>query len=86
MLFLLNHADVLLVLGSGPVIVKIVILLQGAPNHPTAAGAFLGMEKVLKELRIDSAGDEMYGSVTVELHDTGGNVVFSAPGTLQAIR
>ncbi|MBH0208532.1 MAG: hypothetical protein HP495_08455 [Nitrospira sp.] len=64
----------------------IVLLYQGAPDHPTSPGVVIGKEKVRYQFQLIHGGEQLQGTILVEIHDTAGNIVFSGPGTIEATR
>jgi hypothetical protein len=64
----------------------IVLLYQGAPDHPTSSGVVIGKEKVLYRFQLINGGEQLRGTILVEIQDAAGNVVFSGPGTIEATR
>lgn len=64
----------------------IVLLYQGAPEHPTSPGIVIGREKVRYKFQLVNGGEQIQGTFLVEVQDAAGNVVFSGPGTIQATR
>ncbi len=64
----------------------IVVLYQGAPEHPTSPGVVIGREKVRYKLQLLNGGQQLQGTILVEVQDAEGNVVSSDPGTIEATR
>lgn len=63
--------------------VKFVFLIQRAPPSD---GAFIGTETIQMRLTLDRAGDSLTGTLTSEIRNANGVVVFSANGTYNATR
>lgn len=63
-----------------------VLLYQGAPDHPTSPGMVLGREKVRYKFQFSNGSEQFRGTISVEVQDTAGNIVFSGPGTIDATR
>ncbi|MBL8075512.1 MAG: hypothetical protein JNL29_14185 [Nitrospira sp.] len=64
----------------------IVLLYQGAPDHPTSPGMVLGREKVRYKFQFVNGSEQFRGTILVDVQDATGNVVFSGPGTIDATR
>jgi hypothetical protein len=64
----------------------IVVLYQGASEHPTSPGIVIGREKVRYKLQLANGGQQLQGTILVEVQDAEGNVVSSDPGTIEATR
>jgi hypothetical protein len=64
----------------------IVLLYQGTPEHPTSPGIVIGKEKVRYKFQLIHGGEQLQGTILVEVQDATGNVVFSGPGTIEATR
>lgn len=64
----------------------IVLLYQGAPEHPTSPGVVIGREKVRYKFQFVNGVEKLHGTILVEVQDAAGNVVFSGPGTIEATR
>lgn len=64
----------------------IVLLYQGASDHPTSPGVVIGREKVRYQFQLIRGGEQLQGTILVEIHDAAGNIVFSGPGTIEATR
>lgn len=64
----------------------IVLLYQGAPEHPSSPGVVIGREKVRYKFQLVNGGQQLQGTILVEIQDAEGNVVFSGPGTIEATR
>lgn len=64
----------------------IVVLYQGASEHPTSPGIVIGREKVRYKLQLVNGGQQLQGTILVEVQDGEGNVVSSDPGTIEATR
>ncbi len=63
-----------------------VLLYQGASDHPTSPGVVIGREKVRYQFQLIHGGEQLQGTILVEIHDAVGNIVFSGPGTIEARR
>jgi hypothetical protein len=63
----------------------IVLLYEGAADHPTSAGAVVGKEKVRYKFQIADNG-KIQGNILVEVVDINGNAVFLGEGTIEASR
>lgn len=72
--------------GANEYAITIVLLYQGAANHPTSPGEVLGQEKVRMKLTISKDGSRLSGSILVEIRDVNDKIVFVGPGTLEATR
>ena len=64
----------------------IVLLYQGASDHPTSPGVVIGRERVRYRFQLIRGGEQLQGTILVEIHDAAGNIVFSGPGTIEATR
>jgi hypothetical protein len=64
----------------------IVLLYQGAPEHPTSPGIVIGRDKVHYKLQLIDGGQQLQGTILTEVQDADGNVVSSDPGTIEATR
>ncbi|MHC9062813.1 hypothetical protein ACYX34_09010 [Nitrospira sp. CMX1] len=64
----------------------IVLLYQGAPDHPTSPGIVIGKEKVRYQFQLIRGGEQLQGTILVEIQDAAGNIVFSGPSTIDATR
>jgi hypothetical protein len=71
---------------SGGFDAMIVVLYQGAPEHPTSPGIVIGREKVRYKLQLVNGAQQLQGTILIEVQDAEGNVVFSDPGTIEATR
>ena len=71
---------------SGGFDATIILLYQGAPEHPTSPGMTIGREKVRYKFQFINGGGKLQGTILVEVQDAAGNVVFSGPGTIEATR
>ena len=71
---------------SGGFDATIVLLYQGAPEHPTSPGVVIGREKVRYKFQLVNGGQQLQGTILVEIQDAAGNIVFSGPGTIEATR
>lgn len=58
----------------------IVLLYQGASEHPTSPGIMIGREKVRYKFQFVNGGEKLHGTILVEMQDAAGNVVFSGSG------
>jgi len=72
--------------GHRTVSVKLLLIYEGAPNHPTAAGQVLALETVRFKLTVSGKGQKLTGTLVDEIRDNDGNVVFVGPGTFTATR
>lgn len=63
--------------------VKFVFLLQ---RPPASNGAFVGTDTIRMRLTLDMSGDTLTGTITSELRNANGAVVFTANGTYNATR
>lgn len=81
----LGHGEWRRVKGGG-FEAAIVLLYQGAPDHPTSPGSVIGREKVRYQFQLARGGELLQGTRSVEVQDTTGNVVFSGSGTIEATR
>ena len=72
--------------GQHTVAVTLVLIYQGAPNHPTAPGDVLATETVRFVLSPASGGTRLSGTLIDEIDDLDGNVVFQGPGTFEGTR
>ncbi|HRI38817.1 MAG TPA: hypothetical protein PLO50_09690 [Nitrospira sp.] len=64
----------------------IVLLYQGASDHPTLPGVVIGREQVRYQFQLIRGGAQLQGTILVEIQDAAGNIVFSGPGTIEATR
>ncbi len=64
----------------------IVVLYQGASEHPTSPGVVIGREKVRYKLQLVNGGQQLQGTILIDVQDAEGNVVSSDPGTIEATR
>lgn len=64
----------------------IVLLYQGASDHPTSPGVVIGREQVRYQFQLIRGGEQLQGTILVEIQDAAGNIVFSGPGTIEAKR
>ncbi len=64
----------------------ILLIYEGAANHPTSPGEVLAYEKVRFTLTLDPGGEALSGSLLVEVRDVNNQVVFLGPGTFEATR
>jgi len=64
----------------------IVLIYEGATDHPTSAGEVLAMEKVRFTLKLDETGDQLAGAILVTVSNLNGDIVFEGPGTYEATR
>ena len=64
----------------------IVLLYQGASEHPTSPGVVIGREKVRYKFQFANGSEKLHGTVLIEMQDAAGNVLFSGPGTIDATR
>ena len=72
--------------GCNGVEATIVLLYQGASDHPTSPGVVIGREQVRYQFQLIRGGEQLQGTILVEIHDAAGNIVFSGPGTIEATR
>ena len=66
--------------------ITIILIYQGAANHPTSPGEVLAQEKVRLKLTISQDGTRLSGTLLVEIRDFNDNIVFVGPGTFEATR
>ena len=59
--------------GNNEFAATILVLFEGGPNHPTSKGVIMAIEKVS-------------GTILDEVRDTNGNIIFDAPGNIEASR
>lgn len=71
---------------SGGFDATIVLLYQGASEHPTSPGVVIGREKVRYKFQLVNGGEQLRGTILVEVQDAAGTIVFSGPGTIDATR
>lgn len=64
----------------------IVLLYQGASEHPTSPGVVIGREKVRYKFQFVNGSEKLHGTILIEMQDAAGNVLFSGPGTIDATR
>jgi hypothetical protein len=64
----------------------IVVLYQGAPEHPTSPGIVIGREKVRYKLQLVNGAQQLQGTILIDVQDAEGNVVSSDSGTIEATR
>lgn len=64
----------------------IIVLYQGASEHPTSPGVVIGREKVRYKLQLVNGGQQLQGTIVIDVQDAEGNVVSSDPGTIEATR
>ena len=64
----------------------LLLIYQGAEDHPTSPGEVLAQEKVRFKLTLDYAGNHLSGTLLVEVRDINDNLVFIGPGTYTANR
>ncbi len=64
----------------------IMVLYQGASEHPTSPGIVIGREKVRYKLQLVNGAQQLQGTIVIEVQDAEGNVVSSDAGTIEATR
>ncbi len=72
--------------GDHNYVIVFTFLMQGAPDHPDAAGAFLGTDNITLRVQLAPSGDELSGEFESEIRDPDGNFVFGAYGPATAVR
>ena len=72
--------------GAHEFAVTLLIMYQGAPNHPAAPGEVLAIENVRMSLTVDRHGNRISGTLLDEIRDLDGAVIFLGPGTYEAVR
>jgi hypothetical protein len=72
--------------GDHEFAVTLMLMYQGAPNHPTAPGTVLAIETIRMRLTVDRQGDRLSGTLLDEIRDLDGAVLFLGPGTYEAVR
>jgi len=72
--------------GAKEYAITIILIYEGAANHPTSPGEVLGQEKVRMKLTLSQDGTRLAGSLLVEIRDVNDNIVFVGPGTFEATR
>jgi hypothetical protein len=72
--------------GNREFAVTLMVMYQGAPNHPTAPGDVLAIETVRMRLTLDEQGNRLSGALLDEIRDLDGAVIFLGPGTYEAVR
>ena len=66
--------------------VTLLVIYQGAPDHPTIAGEVFAVEKVRMRLNLAPNSNQLAGTVFGEIRDTTGAIIFAGPGTYKATR
>jgi hypothetical protein len=72
--------------GDHQFAVTLVIIYEGAPDHPTLSGQVAALEKVRFQITHDPRSDTLTGKLVDEIRDPSGNLIFSGPGTFDATR
>jgi hypothetical protein len=72
--------------GNREFAATILLIYQGAENHPTSPGEVLAQEKVRFKLTLDRGGNQLSGVLLVEIRDVQDNLVFAGPGTYEGTR
>lgn len=72
--------------GNNEFAATILVLFEGGPNHPTSKGVIMAIEKVRFKLKLNGEGNRLTGTILDEVRDTNGNIIFDAPGNIEASR
>jgi hypothetical protein len=71
--------------GDREFALTLIIIYQGAPDHPTTPGEVVALETVhIRVTLVDS--NKLSGSIEDEIDDLSGHAVFVGPGTYEATR
>jgi hypothetical protein len=73
-------------IGNRDFAVTVMLIYQGAPDHPTTPGEVLAIEKARMKLTLDQHGNHFSGTLLDEIRDVSGNVIFLGVGTYEATR